>query len=480
MIMRKMIPFLMFFLLISGCTPLKQDTLIKWVVSDNMFMNSNEKIEYGKPIKNQYVDAYNQTLKEKGYAFQIEVVYYDSSKYDQSVSHEDLIKEIERDFPDADVVNFYMSAIDHYEVLDEYFKSSLGEKLRSEIPENVLQYNKINSSIYGIEKNTFKYATSAYSFLPEYYNRHKQEIEKYKDDPILLLKKLSVYKDWNTKEILTYPQGFDLYTLLEQQYQSIQLDENDSGLFIRRSDKKIVSIFDDPQIKDTILLLAKLGQQNAYGGQLSSTDLNTISQERKFSMITIPYEYPEELYEKYKSDDERILIRYGREKLLQSAKLSILKTSKNKQEAFESIALMNTDRECANAMIYGESIKDSNEIIHCETSMPGGNWNSYGNYLIANQTENEPNNKKELAFEYANRVDISKQISPYFQFQDKKDTVEQLIEIYTSQISNICINEKGEDENLIKKQLDKLESQFKQFKLDELISFFQNQIDSRN
>ena len=61
MIMRKMIPFLMFFLLISGCTPLKQDTLIKWVVSDNMFMNSNEKIEYGKPIKNQYVDAYNQT-----------------------------------------------------------------------------------------------------------------------------------------------------------------------------------------------------------------------------------------------------------------------------------------------------------------------------------------------------------------------------------------------------------------------------------
>ena len=197
-------------------------------------------------------------------------------------------------------------------------------------------------------------------------------------------------------------------------------------------------------------------------------------------MITIPYEYPEELYEKYKSDDERILIRYGREKLLQSAKLSILKTSKNKQEAFESIALMNTDRECANAMIYGESIKDSNEIICCETSMPGGNWNSYGNYLIANQTENEPNNKKELAFEYANRVDISKQISPYFQFQDKKDTVEQLIEIYTSQISNICINEKGEDENSIKKQLDKLESQFKQFKLDELISFFQNQIDSRN
>ncbi len=477
--MKKIMIILIFCLCLTGCYYEKKDNVITYYVNDNMFVKDGHDITYYESIHNKYIDTYNQLLSDKGYDFTIEVKYYDKSDYQSISSKKDLIHKIMNEHPEADIVDFYDSAIDYYEPLNSYFTEDIKNEMSNAIPKNSLLLNQINNQTYSIEKNGFKYTTSALYVKPEYYKKHKKIFDAYKDNPIALLQQLSQKKDWDKNCLLMDPySGWDLDIILEQEYQPIAIGGCSTGLYIRRSDNKVVAFYEDKNIMNAIYLLASLGKDNAYGRLLNPEELESIQSKDAFYLSFSSYEYPEELYQQ-NIDNNRMTIRYGEGRINAGGKLSILQSSDNKEDAFLSLILMNTDRNFANAMMYGEIIEDKNQIIESESAGIGGNWNSYANYLITNPSTKDPIDKKELAFQYINSLDLSKQLNFHFMLNGNEEIIDKLATDIFPELTRLIINEDGLNNNQINEQLESLKKKAIEMDINKIINDFQEQANKK-
>lgn len=476
---KKFLFLLLLCVCISGCSFSGKKKVITWYVDQDMFVNNGVTINYDEPIQNDYIEAYNHVLEEKGYDFQIEVYYYNASQYSTLDSKKGMFERIKKEHPDADVVDFYQPAIGEYEILDSYMDSELGKKLKEEIPEKIFEKNKIDGHIYGIEKMGFKYVQRAYAFQPTFYEEHEAIIEQYKEDPISLIEQLSSLYSWDENLLLTSPNGFNPSLYLDQRYVSISFEGHDSGLFVRRSDQKVVSLFDDPELLELYLRLGAYGRENAYGRELNEQQRNEIQNKNAYALTLIPYEYPQAVYENTPMDDTHVYVRYGDAFLLGGAKLGILKNSDQKEDAFTSIALMFTDKDAANAMIYGSKKTYQGDFIVDQNVEVGGSWNSFGNYLIADQAVGEPNHKKELLFSFVDQIDMNKLVNLNFSITEKTSEIDQLSAALVPALQQLSINAEGLREEQLRQKYEDLRKVCEEKQLEEIRAFLQDQLDQR-
>lgn len=295
------------------------------------------------PVPEAYLEEANRVLKDKGYNYEIEFVYYDVEEHYGKTDYyylEDISAAIQENKPDiisgtGDLSTLELAEAGLLECLDGYFETGSGKRLYEFYPENYWLAGKYKGNTYYCPTTYYCCPSNlAVEFNPDWVSR--EEYEAF-DGSMESLKAMCEEKE-DSCIIILLPE-YDIaecmgYTMFEGSYidketlrcvKPERLREFYEPMNELRSEGKLVTYRDYCPWEMTIL--------EYYGEQCMA----------HFMSFDIYEEKPDYTYT------------YGRNAILQSAAsgTGIYSGSDKKAEAMELLSLVMTDTELADALTYG-------------------------------------------------------------------------------------------------------------------------------
>lgn len=469
-----------FILGLSSCTPNSKTKKITWYVASNSeWWIGNEEPSY-ESIKSEHIDAVNKRLEELEKTYRLEVKVFPSEHEESlSASQKEIETIMEKD-PDVDIISYKSFWHNEFENLDAYMDLDNGKELRKQIPDNLYESIKVNSSVYMVPSLKYPVRQSAFVFLKEYYDTYKLDLEKNRNTPKDMLTFLNQNYNREKGYMLASDFGYMIPALMFQEYDQI----DDTPLYIRKSDKKVVNPYEEKEFLDLYGILAEITLKGLTERNLSFDELEEIQKNNNYIFNFVDsYRLPEIIKnDEQRNDSRKIEIPLGTPSSSKVMGYGIMKDSKNKEEAFDLLAVIQTDATLSNALIYGPNPKIENEKVKSKGHFAAEYFSSLGNNVIALPATIEVANKKDLFFEADSLIDSSAYIPIRLIFDDFTQQIDKLNAVVNELQPAHIVDASSEYKHLNSKEaildeIQKVNTQLKEAGIDVLIADLQKQID---
>lgn len=421
-------------ILICGCADKTNSQEIVWYVPNGTFGYLDDNQLY-KPIHNDVIDELAKILENKGADFSIVFKSYGD---DIEFSNWDFIDLLKEKDDHVDILKFEKINYNDYLVLDDELKKEEFSSLLNIFPKQAQITQKINGNTYQIPKPSVLWSQPIYSIDSSFMEDANLTPQFFKRNYIDIMNDLmnKLEKNINLQNKYRIDSStISLSELNQDAYKSITECSSNffEGIVIRKSDCKIVNIYEDPILREQLKI-----NQEIYSKNIDKH----INQEDTPNIIEVGYDYPKEYIQDDLSDVTRIPI--GDFYATQAVGYGILKTSQNKNAALEALQMVYTDQDISNLLIYGIENKDYHiEDKRAVTTSPNknmmavGTMAELGNNLIAFPSPLEPLNKKELADKYNAQLPYDKINGFVPDLSHIKEEYSQLTEMYWDTLTKI-------------------------------------------
>lgn len=470
-------------LLLSGCNMAEKKKTI--IIYSNQWYSHVKGENINDVDTDAKFEAVNQILKDDGKNYQIEVRYLPNimEQSDRHITSREVQFTIEQmqliQSNGADIVYFDSEYPIYKEFmpLDEFMKSENGKRIEKEIPEKIIQANKINGSLYHIPFLTGggDYKQAFACIRKTYYDQHKIEIDKHVNSALEIFDYMvDTYELENYEDVLfvnNIPEDFALF----HNYAKIKGTE----LYIRRKDKKVINPAENEDFIHFYMTIMQANLKGLTGIDLSEKNWGKLDENRdKFNMhsiLSFMIITPPCLLKINETGSKDVMIPLGDKITSPESGFGIMKSSKNKEEAFDFLCEMYTNQDIINLLLFGEDYKknkDGEVIIEDEWDIP-----LFGNKLIADTTVFEKGNKKELVFESLKDTDISVPVLLDLEpMADKIDTIHNLWIGFNGKLGGYPWQHRTKEEVL--QMLEVTQKKLKEAGIDEVIDELQKQVDA--
>lgn len=468
-------------LLLSGCNMAEKKKTI--VIYSNQWYSHVKGENINDVDTDAKFEAVNQILKDDGKNYQIEVRYLPNiiEQSDRHITSREMqftIEQMQSIRSDgADIVYFDAEypVYKEFMPLDEFMKSENGKRIEKEIPEKTIQANKINGSLYHIPLLTGcgDYKQAFACIRKTYYDQHKTEIDKHVNSALEIFDYMvDTYELENYQDVLFKNNILEDFALFHD-YAKIKGTE----LYIRRKDKKVINPAENEDFIHFYMTIMQANLKGLTGIDLSEENWGKLDEKRDidkmksiFSFMTIA---PSCLSKVNETGSEDVMIPLGDKIASPESGFGIMKSSKNKEEAFDFLCEMYTNPDIINLLLYGKDYKknkDGEVMIEDEWDIP-----FFGNKLIADTTVFEKDNKKEIVFESLKDTDISVPVLLDLEpMADKIDTIHNLWK--ELQLGGYPWRHRTKEEVL--QMLEVTQKKLKEAGIDEVIMELQKQVDA--
>lgn len=468
--------FMVMFLSLSGCANDKtkiQEVVIYVEQGSEGWLPSEQVYEELQSVR---IDAFNKRLEEMNAGLKLVVKNYPHCSTSKRC---DLIaQDIVSEDADADIVTFNQRDVSDLEPLDSYFDTEEGKKYLNLMSKNKVKILKINNSLYHFPKMLYPLVAPVALIDADYYQAHKAGIDAVKDNGKDLL---TYFRDhYEEKEGWLLADGLNLLPFFNN-YENIE----GTCLFIRKNDGKVVNPYDETEIKDILKILAEIRWKGYTGKNLEPDKLDKIIESGNFVLSS-----SDDLSAKIVKDSgKNVKIDLGKEHYSYTSGFSILKASKHKEEAFKLLAVMNTDEESSSILQFGVNPKrNSDGKIIDDAHLFQGSWNNFGNNLIIESAENEPENKQSYFKKLEEESDAyTTTLYPkVFDLSSVAAKLDELEEIAikskrsdTSIMRCLACNVTGDiqDPEAFMEEIEKVRANLKKAGIDEVVEELQRQLD---
>lgn len=417
--------FLVFLMLVAlyGCADKDKTKEIVWYIEQGSepWIDSDETY---KAISNERIDAVNERLKEMKTGLKLVIKQYPrpESREDFFLDNQKkIVSNIVSKDKNVDIVPFNQTYISELEPLDTLFDTKEGKDLAQYYSQNRIDTVKLNNQIYLVPKIVYSLETSCLFLDKDYYQAHKEAIDHIINQPLEVLKYFNENyqneKDWILSQL------FGLKTYIADKYQNI----NDTGLFIRKKDHKVVNPYEESYILDTIKLISDMRWKGFTGKDLKQEDLNDIILKDQVVM-----EGSRGFTQRLKQKEKSIRLDMTKENYSNVSGFSILKDSKQKEDAFRLMAILNTNKECSTILQFGtEPERNASGKIIDHAHYTNSSWNNFGNNMIIESSENEVDNKLEYFKKLEEDANITKEelLPNFFDLSNVSDKLDQFQDI---------------------------------------------------
>ena len=443
-------------------------------------INSISWLEYKKtytPLESDRLDAFNKRLKALGINAKLVVKsYLPAIGFEQKGN---LVQNILEQDPDADMIFFDSSYTKDLEPLDPYLKSYKGQELTDQFSNTWLHCLKINNKSYMVPKNVYPLTKQCAIISIQTFNKYP-ELKNQKSALEVLQYMNTNYQPMDNQVLFLY---ISLPNLLADQYQIITNDEN-SPLYLRKSDYTVVNIYEEEPVLEIMRLINTIHQKGLTGKDMDEGAYNRLtSMPDSGQALQFGNNYsftPQE--ETFKT------LYFGLEKYASGSGLSILKDSDAKEEAFEILCAMNTDKKAAEILQYGpEPKRDEYNIIIDNQHTYFGSWNILGNDMITESSQGQPDNKKEYfkTMEEKSDVDHSNNTPLLFDtssFNDKLDSFLSIIDknqyVVINNNTGIYLADHAFNDKQFEEYLNTVQTKLKKAGIDKVKTELQKQVDN--
>lgn len=377
-------------LLFSGCNKVQNEMLTIYIP-----VHSESWISSSKVIDDR-IKTLNNKLKEKGkdYTVEIKTIENNQSEKDMLTAQKKTLEKLSKSKADIVYFDSNQPLYKYFKVLNDNFKKDNGKKLLKEIPEHLLESNKIKNDIYYIPKVTMPYQQHHIILDNDFYNKYKNEITTNIDNPVALLTVLiHSYQD-DSNGILMEGGPLSCFTVLASDYIQIK----GTPLFINEKGK-VINPLDEKRFMNVYQLLIEADLKGFTGRNFTEKEWDTFYQNGKTGL-----EYANSYLSKDSYgiiDTQRMEIALNDQKFsVRTSGYGILKTSEHSDNAFDFLCEINTDRELSNLLIYGENpkINTAGKVITDENYFEGMFMGSLGNDMITTPQANQSSDKKNIVF----------------------------------------------------------------------------------
>ena len=476
----KVLLILLILIALNGCAGKDKTKEIVWYIEQGSesWIDSDE---IYKEISNERIDAVNERLKEMKTGLKLVIKQYPrlESLEDFSLNNQKkIVSNIIAKDKTVDIVPFNQTYISQLEPLDTLFDTKEGKDLSYYYSQNRINTVKINNQIYLVPKIVYSLQTSCLFLDKDYYQAHKEAIDHVIHQPLEVLKYFN--ENYQNKQDWILSQRFNLETYIADKYQNI----DNTGLFIRKKDHKIVNPYEEPYILDTIKLISDMRGKGFTGKGLEDRKLKEIYVKDQVVMDS-SISYTQRLTQKEKS----IRLDMTKEYYTYVSGFSILKDSKQKEDAFRLMAILNTDEECSTILQFGtKPERNASGKIIDSAHRKDSSWNNFGNNMIIESSENEVDNKLEYFRKLEEGANIIKEelLPSFFDLSNVSDKLDQLenIRMATADgdadvIGCIACN-KGDivkDTDAFMKDVEEVNQKLKNAGIDQVIQELQKQLD---
>lgn len=316
--------------------------------------------------------------------------------------------------------------------------------------------------------------TKKVSFNKEYYQLHKDDINNNLRSTKQLL---SYFNDnYEIQDNYILANNFDVSALIFEDYQKIA----NTPFYIRRSDGKVINPYNEKDILEIMEIIVQIRNKGFTGKGLNDDELKDILD--KNNIIMNIYEGNSERIAPER--EEMISFDLDKERYCYAGGFSILANSKNKEEAFTLISIMNTDKKAASLLQYGSDPKKDNEgKIISNAHMYYGSWNNLGNDYICESAQGQPENKAQYFREMEDSAKIDIRTYPLvYDYSKIAPKIDELNKIPTSDASvESCLaclrGEDALDTDAFMKEIEKINQQLEAAGANEVIKMLQEQVD---
>lgn len=442
-------------------------------------INSIGWLDYGEnytSLESDRLDAFNKRLNALGMNAKLVIKsYLPAVGYQQKG---ELVQNILEQDPDADMIFFNSAYVNDLEPLDSYLESDHGQELTSQFSNTWLQNLKINGHTYMIPKNVYPLTKQCAIISNTTWEKYP-DLQNQTSAFSVLQYMESHYEPTENQVLFLY---MSLSNLLADQYQAITNDE-DSPLYLRKSDYTVVNIYEEEPVLNLLRLINSIHQKGLTGKGMNVADFQSLSsmpdggQALQFGN-NFSFAPQEDLFQ---------TLYFGQEMYVSAGGLSILKDSDAKEEAFEILWAMNTDKKAAEILQYG-SDPDRNEdgkIIDNQHTY-FGSWNMLGNDMITESSQGQPENKKEYFKSMEEKSDVNREhMTPLLfdtsSFNDKLDTFLSIIDknqYVNMNVDSIYMAEQAFDTQQFENYLQTVRSRLKEAGIEKVQAELQKQVDT--
>ena len=479
--MKKWIIMIMTLLFISGCQSKSEKEIVRIYLpehEESWIMNGSME----EAVKDERIDEVNRILKENGKKYQIEIRVISNDQEGMNSNgiqnKIDQLKELENNHADITLFDQNLPVYHNFEVLDEEITKDNGKKLMEQLPEHLLEANKMNGKMYYIPKVTLPYHQLGFSFDYYYYQENQSDIKGQQKDPVMLLGNLIDTYEMKKNEVLFL--NIRVEMLLMESYENIK----GTPLFIRREDKKVINPLEDADFMEVYSLLIKGHLKGVSGRFFTQEEWDHFYEKGKEILFVLDtFTDKDTAFGKIQTDRKEFSI--GEKIPTVTSGLGVLKKSEHKEAAFDFLCEMNTNQDIANVLIYGKDPEkdESGSIITSEKSYIEGMYRGIlGNDMITDPAITQKEDKKRIVF-HNDTLSISKLVVPtVLDLEPISKSVDRLNEIWsnfdsiTNNYNDMQPRYQTVEEAM--KQFDEENQKLKEAGMDEVISELQRQVDT--
>ena len=476
----KVLLILLILIALNGCAGKDKTKEIVWYIEQGSESWIDSEETY-KAISNERIDAVNERLKEMKTGLKLVIKQYPRPESLEGFSlnnQKKLVSNIISKDENVDIVPFNQTYISALEPLDTLFDTKEGKDLSQYYSQNQLDTEKLNNQIYLVPKIVYPLETFYLFINQDYYQAHKEAIDHVIHQPLEVLKYFN--ENYQNKKDWILSQRFNLETYIADKYQNI----NNTGLFIRKKDHKVVNPYEEPYILDTIKLISDMRWKGFTGADLRQEDLNDI-----ISKDQVVMDGSRGFTQRLKQKEKDVRLDMTKEYYAYVSGFSMLKDSKQKEDAFRLMAILNTDKECSTILQFGtKPERNASGKIIDHAHYTNSSWNNFGNNIIIESSENEVDNKLDYFKKLEEGANITKEelLPSFFDLSNVSDKLDQFdnIRMATADgdadvIGCIACN-KGDtvkDTDTLMKDVEEVNQKLKNAGIDQVIQELQKQLD---
>lgn len=379
-------------LILTGCNQTAHNETLTIYIPEH----SETWIDSDKVIDNR-INTLNAILKEKGKKYSIEVKTVENNMADKDMlsAQKTMLEELSKDKADIVYFDSNQPLYEYFKVLNEDFEKENGKKLLQEIPEHLLEANKIKNNIYYIPKVSIPYQQLYAVFDDDFYETYKNEITSNIKDPVALLNALIDSYQAEKNEILMDGKPLTCFTILASDYIQIKgtpLCINEKG--------KVMNPLDDKRFMEVYQLLVEADLKGYTGRDFTEKEWDTFYQKGKTGLEYSNSYLSKDSYGTNDTTRKEIALSDSTYPVRTSG-YGILKTSEHADNAFDFLCEINSDQQLSNLLIYGEKpeLNVVGNVVTDKNYFEGLFMGSLGNDMITTPQVDQKTDKKNIVFE---------------------------------------------------------------------------------
>ena len=462
------------FLLFFGCSE-AQDEIITIYIPEY----SESWMDSGKVIDDR-INTLNEKLKHKGkkYTVEIKTVENNLAETDVLATQKTMLEDLTKNKADIVYFNSNQPLYEYYKVLNEDFEKENGKKVLKEIPEHLLEANKINNNIYYIPKVTIPYQQHYVVFDDTFYKKYKNEISANIGNSVELLSALIHSYQSEKNAILMDGNPVSCFAILASDYNQIK----GTPLFIDEKGE-VINPLDEKNFMDVYQLLIEADLKGYTGSNFTEKEKEAFYQKGTTGLDYSNSYLSGDSYglsdangTEIPLDDHKYPVR--------TSGYGILKTSEHAENAFDFLCEINTDQELSDLLIYGESpeINAEGNIVTDKGYFDGLFMGTLGNDMITTPQVDQKTDKKSIVFELDRQASVNSlkpDILDLSNMVEKIDKINNIWNDFDSITSNFKVYDyKNVTMDDVLQMFSRENKKLKEAGIDDVITELQKQVDA--